>query len=93
LSLPVNWRADDIASKAQFERQFKKWKFRKYLNDKEWEYVQHRSVKRKRDDGKESEVHINGSLISAKKIKKEVSRRFPPTFEKSHASGKCSTHP
>ena len=84
--LAVDQRTDDVASKAQFELQFKKWKFRKNLNNEEWEYVRHRSVKRQRD-GKDSEAYINGSLISTKKIKKEVSRRFPPTFEESCASG------
>src|SRR2546423_10715695 len=76
----------ELISKAQFTLQFNKWQFRKNLKDEEWEYIRHQSLKRKRD-GKESKVLVDGRLISTKRIKKEMSRRFPPTFAQRCTSG------
>ncbi|KAL3425097.1 ankyrin repeat protein [Phlyctema vagabunda] len=60
-------------SKNQYERQFKTWNFRKKLKAAEWQFVDHRIKKRKRE-GKDSEVFFNNALVSAKKIKKEIPR-------------------
>jgi len=70
---------DNSSSKAQYERQFKKWNLRKYLNNSDWEYIHHRVEKRKKD-GKESVVYSGDIEVPPKRIKKEISRRFPPTF-------------
>lgn len=63
-------------SRAQYERQFKKWKFRKNLSDRDWTVIHDRVEKRKRDL-KESDVYIDDILVSTKKVKKEVSRHVP----------------
>ncbi|PSN75329.1 ankyrin [Corynespora cassiicola Philippines] len=64
---------DFHATKAQYERQFKKWDFRKNRTKKEWEAIAHQVAKRKRDN-KESEVMIDGAIVCSKRLKKEVSR-------------------
>ena len=52
----------------------------------EWEFIHHRVEKRKQD-GKESVVFIDDTPMPAKKLKKEMSRHFPPTFQQRNASG------
>jgi hypothetical protein len=71
--------AELVDSKAQYERQFRKWKFRKNRKDPEWKFVHHRVEKRKRG-GKESDVYIDGVLIAKKKICQETSRHNHPTY-------------
>jgi len=60
--------------------------FGKNTNNEEWRYIARRIEKRDLD-GKESETYISGRLISNKKIRKEVSRHAPPTFEQDRHSG------
>ncbi|KAH6694353.1 hypothetical protein BKA61DRAFT_742119, partial [Leptodontidium sp. MPI-SDFR-AT-0119] len=67
------------ASKAQYERQFKKWKFRKHLKQPDWASAGRIIEKRKRS-GKPSYVYIDGVLIETKKIRKETSRHDRPTY-------------
>ena len=57
----------------------------------EWGFIHPRIEKRKRS-GKESEVFINDIQIPAKKLKKEISRRFPPTLQQRSTSGIISMH-
>jgi hypothetical protein len=63
--------AEFIDSKAQYERQFNKWNFRKNRKNPEWKFVHHRIEKRKRC-GKESDLFIDGVLTSTKKVRKET---------------------
>jgi hypothetical protein len=65
--------AEPLQSKSQYSRQFKSWKFRKNIKDDEWKFVQARVQKRKRD-GKESNVYVDGVLMPATKMRKEVAR-------------------
>ena len=81
--------AKSFDSKSQYYLQFKKWNLRKNLNENEWRFIHYRLEKRKRQ-GKESEVSFNNTLVPVKKVKKEISRHIPPTFEQGLSSGKYS---
>ncbi|KAL1635207.1 hypothetical protein SLS58_010377 [Diplodia intermedia] len=61
------------ASAGQYERQFKKWGFRKNLTPSEWQLVSRRIDKRKRD-GKETDLKIHGIRVPPKKVDKAISR-------------------
>ena len=71
--------------KAQYELQFKKWRFRKNRTAEEWRIVAQKLTERKQKR-KESEVVLYGKPISSKKLKKETLRygsilkasEFPP---------------
>jgi hypothetical protein len=60
-------------SKAQYERQFKKWNFRKNLKQDEWKFIA-RKVAKRRLDAKETDLYINGVLIPQRKVEKEILR-------------------
>ncbi|KAL1628555.1 hypothetical protein SLS56_005787 [Neofusicoccum ribis] len=64
---------DFRAEAGKYERQFRKWNFRKNLNEKEWRAVVRRINKRKAQ-GKESQLRIDGILVTAKKLKKATAR-------------------
>lgn len=81
--------AESVDSKAQYERQFNKWKFRKNRKHPEWKFVHHRIAKRKRN-GKESNLYIGGVLIPTKKIHKETSRHNFPTIHERYGQGNIS---
>jgi len=61
---------DSLDSKAQYERQFKIWKFRKNLKSHEWIFVHYRFNKRERN-GKESELYVDGVLVPKKRLKRK----------------------
>ncbi|OMP83543.1 hypothetical protein BK809_0004924 [Diplodia seriata] len=61
------------ASAGQYERQFKKWGFRKNLTPSEWQRVSRCTNKRKRD-GKETDLKIDGIQVPPKKVNKAISR-------------------
>ncbi|KAF8536580.1 ankyrin repeat-containing domain protein [Trichophaea hybrida] len=65
------------ASKGQYEAAFKNWGFRKNLNFSDWEYVNHQIKKRKA----ETAVYLNSILIPSKRVRKELGRRFPPSYK------------
>ncbi|RDW66551.1 hypothetical protein BP6252_10186 [Coleophoma cylindrospora] len=71
---------DFHASQAQYQRKFKDWGFRKYKKDPEWKAIIHHVKKRKRE-GKDSNVYIKGALIDPKKMRKETSRHDLPTLQ------------
>ena len=49
----------------------------------EWTYIKRQIDKRKREDGKESDVYINGILQPAKKVKYEIGRQgFESTIDR-----------
>ncbi|KAH7095457.1 ankyrin repeat-containing domain protein [Paraphoma chrysanthemicola] len=60
-------------TKSQYEKYFKRWKFRKSLSKKEWTPVRHKILARKRE-GKESDVYLEGVLMPAKKVKRGIGR-------------------
>jgi hypothetical protein len=62
-----------FTSKPQYERQFKKWGFRKNLKSLEWKAVSHHLRKRKRE-GKESDLYVDETLVPEKKLRKETAR-------------------
>ncbi|EKG17357.1 hypothetical protein MPH_05423 [Macrophomina phaseolina MS6] len=61
------------ADAGQYERQFKKWGFRKNLPRDTWQFVARRIEKRKRE-GKETEFRIDGIRVPQKKLVKATSR-------------------
>ena len=67
-------------SKAQYETQLKKWNIRKNLTNEEWNYTL-LQVRKRKFDGKESDVYLNGRVVPEKRIKKEMSRHFTLTQE------------
>jgi hypothetical protein len=71
--------AEFVDSKAQYERQFKKWKFRKHRKQHDWASAG-RIIKKRKGGGKGSDVYIDGVLIDTKKICKETSRHDRPTY-------------
>jgi hypothetical protein len=75
-----------VDSKAQYERQFKKWKFRKNRKQPEWKFVHHRIEKRKRG-GRESNLYISGVLIPKGTVRKETSRHNLPTIQERYGQG------
>ncbi|KAJ5560392.1 hypothetical protein N7513_002791 [Penicillium frequentans] len=60
-------------SESQFIRQFKRWGFKKYLTDPEWNSVARRAGKRKREGKEPGSVRVNGKLISESNIRKQKS--------------------
>ena len=78
--------ADSVDSKAQYERQFKKWKFRKNRTHRDWELAAPIINKRKRS-GKETNLYIDGVLIPPTKIRKEISRYNFPTIQERYGRG------
>lgn len=84
----IDWISlvDFADSKAQYERQFKKWGFRKNQKGPKWKDAHRRIAKRKRD-GKDSIVYIDGVLIPRKRIQKEERHNFP-TIQERYGEGK-----
>lgn len=82
---------DFAGSKAQYERWFKKWKFHKNRKSRDWKSASRIIEKRKRD-GKESDLYIDGVLISKKRICKETSRHNFQTIQERYGEGSsCSS--
>ncbi|KAK7734363.1 hypothetical protein SLS57_000057 [Botryosphaeria dothidea] len=65
----------------QYERQFKKWGFRKNLKKREWEWYFRRERKRKRE-GKESQLKVDGVLMPKKRVMKAEKTYELTTLEK-----------
>ena len=68
-----------MSSKAQYEAQFKKWKWRKNLKKNDWKYVLRKIEERKStraDRG--SAVFLNKVIIPSEKVKREISRHVHP---------------
>jgi hypothetical protein len=73
-------------SKAQYVRQFNKWSLKKNSTQEDWEFIADRTKKRKLE-GKESAVYIDGSLTPIKKLRKEISRYDLPSWKKDRNLG------
>ena len=65
--------SDDGTSEYEYEKYFKRWKFRKSLTKEEWAPIRHKVLARKRE-GKESDVYLEGVLMPAKKVKRGIGR-------------------
>ncbi|OXV12024.1 hypothetical protein Egran_00220, partial [Elaphomyces granulatus] len=68
------------ASKAQYVRQFKEWKWRKNLKSDEWKVIGEH-IRRRKDEQKDSEVLLCGIPLSSERVKKETSRHCYSTME------------
>ena len=67
--------------KAQYEKHFKLWGFRKNKTKDVWETIALKVTKRKREN-RESEIIIGNKVIPTKKVKKEISRHgYGATFQ------------
>jgi hypothetical protein len=60
--------------KAQYEKQFKDWGFKKNRTKRDWE-IMNRKVQHRKRTGKESDVYLDGKLMAADKLRKEISRQ------------------
>ncbi|KAF2635483.1 ankyrin [Massarina eburnea CBS 473.64] len=70
-------------SKPQYERMFKKWKFKKRnVTRKEWEYIEHSILEREANGKILSSVRINGVPIPDIRIRKQRKRYATTTFER-----------
>lgn len=59
------------------------------MTSEKWKFVKHRKEKRKKENGKESEVYINGILCPSKRVKYEIGcQAFESTIAK-FTSGKA----
>ena len=63
----------NVTSKEKFVRRFKKWKLSKNSTDLKWAVLSHK-VRKRRINGKDSEIHDKSKLILEKKVRKEMSR-------------------
>lgn len=77
--------SDGDASKAQYIRQFKKWKFEKNLRGDQWKRIA-KVVRNRRSYGKDSEIVIRDGRVSDRRLRKEMSRYGP--HERDDCSGK-----
>ncbi|KAH8690778.1 ankyrin repeat-containing domain protein [Talaromyces proteolyticus] len=70
-------------TKYQYEAQFKQWGFKKYrMGAENWKYVK-RQIEKRTNDGKQSDVFIDGTLRSPKTVQMEIRRQgFQTAIEK-----------
>ncbi len=66
-------KSDAADSKAQYVRRLKQWRLEKNSTKDKWEFAASQ-VQKRRLEGKETEIIINGRLVSAKRLKKEMAR-------------------
>ncbi|GIJ92693.1 hypothetical protein Asppvi_001971 [Aspergillus pseudoviridinutans] len=64
----------------QYQRQFRKWGFRKNLSDQEWKIVNYK-VKAREQHGRSSILCFGETLISDAKMRKEIARHAPTAYE------------
>ena len=67
---------DGDASKAQYIRQFRKWKFDKNLRSDQWRKIA-KAVDNRKSYGKDSEILIRDGRVSDRRLRKEMSRYRP----------------
>lgn len=60
--------------KAQYEKQFKDWGFKKNRTKRDWEIINRKIQLRKRT-GKDSDVYLHGQLMPLEKLRKETARQ------------------
>ena len=66
-----------MTSPAQLEYRLKMWNFRHNIPEDAWSYIDHRIVKRKQLEGKDSEVFISGVKLSSKEVRSKTRRNRP----------------
>ncbi|KAI8651957.1 Clr5 domain-containing protein [Fusarium sp. Ph1] len=72
----VTWMAEQHcfhASRAQYIRKLGAWNIKKYANKEGWKCAD-ALIRKRKVEGKDTEILMNGKLVSAKKLKKELER-------------------
>ncbi|KEY74580.1 hypothetical protein S7711_05012 [Stachybotrys chartarum IBT 7711] len=70
------------ASKSQYEGHLKRWRFSKKKTKEMWQVISGK-VRKRKENHKSSNVYLNGLLVPAKKLSKEISRQgFMSTTER-----------
>ncbi|PGH19538.1 hypothetical protein AJ80_03873 [Polytolypa hystricis UAMH7299] len=67
-------------SAPQYQRQFAKWGFSKYLNQEQYEYMAHAKKKRKFEN-KDTEFNVRGDRLSLETSTKKLQRNLPKGYE------------
>ncbi|KAG9501164.1 hypothetical protein J7337_006848 [Fusarium musae] len=62
------------ASRHQIIRRLARWKFKKYTTKEEWVYTSSQIQRRKEQNGKKTEIVLNGKTVSEKKLSKALGR-------------------
>jgi hypothetical protein len=60
--------------KAQYEKQFKDWGFKKNRTKRDWE-IMNRKIQLRKRTGKDSDVYLHGQLMPLEKLRKETARQ------------------
>ncbi|EXJ94735.1 hypothetical protein A1O1_03132 [Capronia coronata CBS 617.96] len=61
-------------SEAQYKRKFKSWGWRKHLKAEDWKFVAHRVRKRTLHGQSISDVYVDGALVPAERVRREIAR-------------------
>jgi hypothetical protein len=73
-----------LPRKTQYEKQFKGWGFQKNRTKQNWKDLGQNIGARKRM-AKESNIYLDGKLVPAKKVRKEISRQaYMTIYEQFH---------
>jgi hypothetical protein len=76
-----------LSRKAQYEKKFREWGFKKNHTKEDWKIVGHKVGQRKRA-AKESNIYLDRELMPRKKVQKEISRQgymsFTEQFNQAH---------
>ncbi|KAJ4218153.1 hypothetical protein NW759_008746 [Fusarium solani] len=64
---------DFHATRAQYIRKLGTWNMKKYSCKEDWKHAD-TLIRKRKVEGKDTEIFINGKLVSAKKLKKELGR-------------------
>jgi hypothetical protein len=80
-----------LGRKPQYLRRFKEWGLSKNITSEAWKVVEHR-LRKRRLEGKETEVLLNGIIVDKKRLKKEISRHVPlsVTYTQGKAQEPCT---
>jgi hypothetical protein len=76
---------EDNGSESQYHRRLDRWGFNKKLTAQNWRIVDSKFRKRKAD-GKKSEMFYQGLLVPAAKVRREISRHGYTTLERFQAA-------
>ncbi|KAL0258955.1 hypothetical protein SLS55_006460 [Diplodia seriata] len=83
------------ANEKEYQRRVRKWGLRKGLKKEEWNFVGRRIAKRKAEEGKDSELIVNGNAFPQHKIRKALGRHYFETmydhFQREMAVGRSQT--
>ncbi|RTE83504.1 hypothetical protein BHE90_001985 [Fusarium euwallaceae] len=81
----IQLMADDHGfqpTKAQYVRKLESWGFKKNSSKEKWEHAA-AVVRKRKAEGKETELQMNGKVISTKKLRKEFGRyAYMPSFSR-----------